>query len=221
MLKFKNSEKISPLLALLVVLFTVSMLLSNIISNRQIAIGSFNTPGGVLIFPITYILSDIFSEVYGYKWSRRTAWIGFGMNLFMVVIFTTLNALPAPVWYQDTAAFQTVLGQTPRLLFAGLVAYMIGDFVNDRVFRKMRRNKDGHKGFGIRAIASSLCGEIVDSCIFMPLAFIGVLPLAALPQMIILQVLIKTSYEVIILPFTTILMKKISKFEQPYDYQLK
>lgn len=209
-----NSKKMSPLFCMLVVIFTVCMLLSNIIANKQLAIGSWNTPAGVLVFPITYILSDVFSEIYGYKWSRRTAWIGFGMNLFMVFIFWLTITIPGPVWFENQEAFEIVLGNTPRLLIAGLAAYMFGDFANDRVFRKMKGTDAEGRGFKARAILSSLCGELVDSCIFMPCAFLGVLPAEQLPQMVVIQVVIKVGYEIVILPLTSIIVEKVRAYEK-------
>lgn len=206
-------KKVSPLFTLLVVVFTVCMLISNVIANKQFAIGSWNTPAGVLVFPVTYILSDIFSEIYGYKWSRRTAWIGFSMNLFMVIIFKLTLIIPGPAWFEGQQAFETVLGSTPRLLAAGLLAYMVGDLANDMLFRRMKGNDTNGKGFSVRAIASSFLGELVDSCIFMPCAFLGLMPANQFPKMILLQVVIKVSYEIIILPITNILVKKVRVYE--------
>lgn len=210
----KDCKMVSPLFVILVVIFTVSMLLSNIIANKQFAIGPWNTPAGVLVFPITYILSDVFSEIYGYKWSRKTAWIGFGMNLFMVIIFQITIAIPGPVWFENQQAFVTVLGSTPRLLIAGLVSYMLGDFVNDRLFRFLKNKDTLNKKFSIRAILSSFCGELVDSCIFIPCAFIGTIALDQLPQMIVIQVVIKVGYEIVILPVTNLIVKKVRNYEE-------
>ena len=159
--------KVSPLFLFLVVLNTVAMLISNIIACKVFSIGFAVLPCAVVIFPITYILSDVFSEVYGYKWSRITAWIAFGANLFMVGIFAITNIIPG-VDPETSAAMQKVLGTTPWSLAASLAAYMIGDLMNDKVFRKLKQ-KQGEKGFALRAILSSLVGELCDSCIFIPL----------------------------------------------------
>ena len=209
-----KTKTVSSLRMLLTVLFTVCILLSNIVANKQFAIGNWSTPAGVLVFPITYVLSDVFSEVYGYKWSRKTAWIGFAMNLFMVFIFWLTLVIPGPAWFEHQAAYEVVLGNTPRLLVAGLAAYMLGDLANDVVFEKMRRNKNGLQGFGLRAVASSFAGELVDSCVFMSCAFIGTMPIENLPSMIIIQVIIKVGYEIVILPFTSIIVRKVKAYEQ-------
>jgi uncharacterized integral membrane protein (TIGR00697 family) len=199
----------------LTVLFVVCLLVSNIIAGKQIQL-PFNIvmTGAVFIFPITYILSDLFSEVYGYRWSRFTCYLAFAMNLFMVLVFTAVIETPAPVFWQNQEAFQTVLGNTPKILFASLLAFMVGDFVNDRVFKKFKeKHPDDHKGFEIRAILSSLCGEIMDSAIFLPIAFLGTMPIQTLLVMGVTQVSIKIAYEIIILPITRLAVQKVSKYE--------
>ena len=210
-----EKKKISLLQMILTLLFVVSLLISNIITSKQMLLpfGIVMT-GAVVIFPITYILSDIFSEVYGYKWSRLTCLLAFIFNLFMVIIFTIVIKSPAPDYWLKQNAFEVVLGSTPRILFASLTAFMLGDFVNDRVFRKMKeKHLNNHNGFSLRAMFSSLCGELTDSLIFIPLAFIGTMPVKTMVVMGITQVLIKTGYELLILPLTNVLMKKVSNYE--------
>jgi uncharacterized integral membrane protein (TIGR00697 family) len=214
-MKKKFKRNISELQLYLTLLFVVSLLISNIITAKQVLLpfGIVMT-GAVFVFPITYILSDLFSEVYGYKWSRITCYLGFAANLFMVLIFSAVIATPAPDYWLNQEAFQTVLGNTPRVLVASLLAFVLGDFVNDRVFRKMKEKyPNSIKGFGWRAILSSVCGELVDSLVFLPIAFIGQMPLKTLAVMTVMQVLIKTGYEVIILPITRLVVKKTSAYE--------
>ena len=208
--------KISELQLFLTVLFVSSLLISNVITSKQILLPfNITMTGAIYIFPVTYILSDLFSEVYGYRWSRITCYLAFAMNLLMVTMFTLAIKTPAPSYWNDQAAFETVLGSTPRVLFASLLAFVIGDFTNDKVFKKMKENYIGtHKQFGTRAIISSLVGELVDSLIFLPIAFFGKMPVKTLIVMTITQVFIKTGYEVIILPLTTITVKKVSSREQ-------
>ena len=211
----KKKREISELQLVLTVLFVVSLLISNIITAKQVLLpfGIVMT-GAVFVFPITYILSDLFSEVYGYKWSRITCYLGFVANLFMVLIFSAVIATPAPDYWLNQEAFQTVLGNTPRVLVASLLAFVLGDFVNDRVFRKMKEKyPNSIKGFGWRAMLSSVCGELVDSLVFLPIAFIGQMPLKTLAVMTVMQVLIKTGYEVVILPITRLVVKKTSAYE--------
>lgn len=213
-------KKVSPLFLLLVVINTVTMLISNIIACKVFSIGFAVLPCAVIVFPITYILSDVFSEVYGYKWSRLTAWIAFGANLFMVSIFAIANVIPG-VDPETSAAMQKVLGTTPWALAASLCAYMVGDLMNDKVFRKLKE-KSGEKGFWYRAVISSLVGELCDSLIYIPLGM-HLLPklflgfefmtwkqvLIAIPT----QAICKTLYETCIVPLTALVARKTKAYE--------
>lgn len=168
-----KKERISFLQVCLTIVFVTAMLISNVITAKQVLLpGGITMTGAVFIFPITYILSDVFSEVYGYKWSRVTCYFAFSMNLFMVIVFSLVIQTPAPSYWTNQEAFATVLGSTPRVMGASLLAYVIGDFVNDRVFRKMKeKHSDELKGFGWRAIISSFFGELCDSLVFSAYRF--------------------------------------------------
>lgn len=217
-------KKVSPLFMLLVVINTVAMLISNIIACKVFSIGFAVLPCAVIVFPITYILSDVFSEVYGYKWSRRTAWIAFGANLFMVLVFALANVIPG-VDPTISAGMKNVLGTTPWALAASLTAYMVGDLMNDKVFRKLKE-RNGDKGFWYRAIISSLVGELCDSLIYIPLGM-NILPklflgfefmswkqiLIAIPT----QALCKTIYESCIVPVTAVVARKTKEYEFNLD----
>jgi uncharacterized integral membrane protein (TIGR00697 family) len=211
----KKTSNVSFLQLILTLVFVVSLLISNIITSKQVLLpfGIVMT-GAVFIFPITYILSDVFSEIYGYRWSRITCYMAFAANLFMVIVFNLVIVTPAPSFWTHQEAFQTVLGNTPRILFASLLAFMVGDLVNDKVFKKMKEKyPSSHKGFGWRAIVSSLAGEIIDSLVFLPIAFLGQMPVSNLVVMLIMQVVIKTGYEIAILPVTYKVVKVVSKLE--------
>jgi len=209
------NQKYSFVQVLLTVLSVCCLLISNVVTAKQMLLPfGITMTCAVVIFPITYIISDVFSEVYGYKWSRITCYLGFAMNLLMVLVFEISIATTAPAYWGNQEAFATVLGSAPRTLFASLTAFVIGDFVNDKVFQKMKaKHKEDHKGFGFRAIASSFCGELTDSLIFIPLAFIGQMPLETLAQMLVVQVCLKTAYEILIVPVTTIVVKKVAAYE--------
>lgn len=211
----KKVKKISKLQLILTTFFVVALLVSNVITGKQVLLPfGITMTGAVFLFPITYVLSDLFSEVYGYKWSRFTCYLGFMSNLFMVLVFQLAIATPAPDYWTNQAAFETVLGNTPRVLIASLLAMLVGDLVNDKVFRRMKEKyPDTHEGFGWRAILSSLCGEIADSLIFMPIAFIGQMPAMTLVIMSITQVSIKIAYEILILPLSRRIVNKVSKYE--------
>lgn len=220
--KFKNAitpdRPVSVLQIILTVLFVSALMISNIISSRIFNFFGFAMTSAVIIFPITYILSDLFSEVYGYKWSRLTCYLGFVMNLFMVGIFYLVSVLP--VLDPEVAEnFNNVLTDTFSCTLASFIAFVVGDFCNDKIFAKMKKNHAGitnHKGFALRAIASSFVGELVDSCIYLPLAFLVFNPIMTVVDVLIMigmQVTLKTGYEAIILPLTTFLAKKLGKYE--------
>lgn len=208
-------KKTSTLQTILTVLFVTCMVVSNIITAKQIQLPfDIVMTGGVMVFPMTYVLSDVFSECYGYRWSRITCYLAFAMNLLSVVIFALAINTPAPSFWDGQEAFQTVLGNTPRILFASLAAYVVGDFANDRTFRKMKeKHQNETKGFGLRAIVSSLVGEVLDSLIFFPIAFLGNMPVSSLVTMGLLEVAIKVGYEVVILPITTNVVNIVNEYE--------
>lgn len=209
-------QKTNNLKTYLTVIFVACLLIANVVTAKQIQLPfGWTMTGAIFIFPITYILSDIFSEVYGYRWSRVTCYLAFSMNLLMVSVFQLVIATPAPEFWPNQAAFETVLSSTPRVLLASSLGMLVGDFVNDRIFRRMKAfHKKEHKGFGGRAIFSSFGGEVADSALFIPIAFLGTMPIEQMIVMGCLQVLLKVAYELIIFPATNILCKKIKKAEQ-------
>lgn len=209
-------KKTTTLQAILTVVFVSAMLISNIIATKQLQFPfGITMTGAIVIFPITYILSDVFSECYGYKWSRITCYLAFAMNLLMVGIFALTINLPAPAYWQNQEAYQTVLGSTPRVLVSSLLAYVIGDFVNDKIFAKMKeKHLNDSKGFSLRAIVSSIGGNFIDGFIFLPLAFFGEMPFETLAVMCITQVGLKTLYETIMLPLTNLTVKMVNKYER-------
>ena len=205
----------SKLETALTVLFVTCFLISNILAGKQFQLPfNITMTGAVIVFPITYILSDLFSEVYGYEWSRKTCYMAFAMNMLMVVFFEIAIHTPSPSYWTNQEAFQTVLGSTPRVLLASMLAFLFGDWANDKVFAKMKeKHLNEMKGFGARAILSSLIGEMCDSLIFIPIAFMGTMPFETLVIMGITQVSLKTLYEIIILPLTTYFTRKASIYE--------
>lgn len=197
---------------LLGVMFTSCLLISNIVANKLIQVGPWSLTAAVIIFPLSYIIGDVIAEVYGFRAARRVMWLGFIMNALMVLLFTIVVAMRAPVWFEHSAAYKTVLGSTPRLFVASMTAYIIGSWINAAILSKLKVHA-ADKGFGFRAIISTLLGEIADSLIFIPIGFLGVMPLEALAQMCILQIIFKTTYEIIVLPLTTIVVKKVKAYD--------
>lgn len=209
----KKNEKVSFVCLALTVLYVIALVTSNIIGSKSFVLfmGVSVTAGG-LTFPITYILSDVFSEVYGYRWSRVTCYLAFLSNLFLSAFcLLAISTKPAP-FYTLQESYSAILGSTPRMLFASLTAYIIGDWANDVVFQKMK-NRDGDKRFGLRAILSSVVGEFVDSSIFTPLAFAGTMPVASMVSSIVTYGIAKCIFEMVILPLTSVIVRKVQKYE--------
>ena len=219
-LKLGTDKKISNLQNILTIVFIAALMISNIVSSRIFNLFGQSMTSAVFIFPITYVLSDVFSEVYGYAWSRRTCYLAFGANLTMVLIFFLVSLLPVhPYGVEVAESFKVILTGSFACSIASLIAFVIGDFANDKLFARMKKNHAGltnHKGFGVRAVVSSFVGELFDSCIYLPLAFLVFNPIMTVSDvmiMIALQVVIKTVYEIIILPVTTFVVKKVSNYE--------
>jgi uncharacterized integral membrane protein (TIGR00697 family) len=218
-------KKVTSLYMLFGVILAACILISNTVASKMVQVGPWVLTAGVLVFPLTYILDNLITEVYGFAAARFTMWCSFGMNLLMVVVYMLAIAWPAPTWYENAEAFATTLGNTPRLLVASLISFIAGSYINSTVLVKMKKWEESRspiigKGYAKRAILSTLLGQIVDSLIFIPIGFIGTMPGNALIQMIILQVAFKTGYEAVILPFESMLVLKVRKYEgeQAYSY---
>jgi uncharacterized integral membrane protein (TIGR00697 family) len=221
--KFTNltKEKISPILLLLATVQIVALLISNIVAAKTFPLFTLSKwdltivmPCAVFLFPITYIVSDIISEVYKYKWSRRVCWTSFTMNLLMVLCFEIAIKMPGET---DLS----VLGSTWFLLLSSLLSYTLGGWVNDITFRKMKKKSQGKHLTG-RILISSVLGQFTDSLLYIPLAMY-VFPKLVLgfsfmtiPQVVLcvlLQPCIKLVIELIVSPFTRHICLKLNKVE--------
>lgn len=203
---------VSPLYLVCTVLFVTCLLLSNVAASKMFSLGPLVLTAGALLFPITYILNDVLAEVYGFKRARLTIFLGFAMNVLMVLYFLATIALPYPSFFQNQAAYATILGSTPRILGASLAAYLAGSTLNAKVMVLMKKSK-GNESLLLRCVASTLFGESVDSIIFVTLAFLGTMPFNAMLVMIATQASVKTAYEFVIYPVTQRVIKKIKLVE--------
>lgn len=205
-------REVSVLFMLAGILFATCLLISNILATKILMIGPWAAPAGVLIFPIAYILNDVITEVWGFGKARLIIWAGFAVNLLAVLFFAVGIAIPGAPFWQNQEAFATVLGNTPRIVVASLGAYLIGSFLNAFVMSRMKVATKG-KGFSGRAILSTLVGESADSLIFITVAFAGIFPIGVLGSMIFTQALLKTVYEILILPVTIRVVGFIKRVE--------
>jgi queuosine precursor transporter len=205
-------KQVSVTFMLAGILFTTCLILSNILAVKIITIGNWAAPAGVLVFPLAYILNDVIAEVWGYRKARLIIWAGFAMNLLTVLFFTASIALPSAPFWQNQDAYKIIIGTTPRIVFASLIAYLAGSFLNAYVLSTMKVRSKG-RFFGVRAVVSTLAGESIDSLLFITIAFAGIFPLNALLTMVLTQALLKTLYEIIILPLTSLIVVKIKQVE--------
>ena len=195
------------------VLFCVCLITANVLETKQIQIGCLSLTGGLIVFPVSYILNDCVCEVYGYARARLLIWLGFVMNFIFVVFGALADAIPgAPYWNNDEG-FHAVFGLAPRIAAASFVAFVVGSFINAYVMSRMKIASRG-KHFSLRAVVSTVLGEGADSLVFFPLALWGVVPNAELLILIITQIVLKTLYEVMVLPLTIWVVKKAKKHEQ-------
>jgi len=185
-----------------VALFVTSLIAANIIAVKLVSVGGLIVPAAaIVIFPLSYIFGDILTEVYGYREARRVIWLGFLCNLVVVAAIWIAQILPpAPIW-DAQAAYERILGFTPRLLLASFVAYLVGEFANSIVLARMKVATGG-RWLWSRTIASTLVGQALDSAIFISIAFGGIVPSEALLGLIVMQWLAKSAYEVIATPLT-------------------
>lgn len=195
------------------VLFCVCLITANVLETKQIQIGYLSLTGGLIVFPVSYIINDCVCEVYGYDRARLLIWLGFVMNFIFVVFGALADAIPgAPYWNNDEG-FHAVFGLAPRIAAASFVAFVVGSFINAYVMSRMKIASRG-KHFSLRAVVSTVLGEGADSLVFFPLALWGVVPNAELLILIITQIVLKTLYEVMVLPLTIWVVKKAKKHEQ-------
>ena len=202
----------STLFVVVVALFVTDLLVSNIIAVKAITIFGRPLQAADLIFPITYILGDVLTEVYGYAKARRAIWIGFACNLFAVAAINLGQALPADPSWTGQAAYEAILGSQSRILLASFTAFLVGEFVNSYVLAKMKIWTHGRLLWA-RTIGSTIFGQACDTAIFLTIAFYGDWPNELLFAVIINQWLFKVGYEALATPFTYLIVNKLKRAE--------
>ena len=205
-------EKVSVPFMLLGILFNVCIIAANLLETKVIQVGSLTVTAGLLVFPISYIINDCIAEVWGFKKARLIIWSGFAMNFFVVALGLIAVAIPAAPFWEGEEHFNFVFGMAPRIVAASLMAFLVGSFLNAYVMSKMKVASQG-RNFSARAIWSTVVGETADSLIFFPVAFGGVIAWKELLIMMGIQIVLKSMYEVIILPVTIRVVKAIKKID--------
>lgn len=208
----KRQNNVSVLFMLFSILFCVCLITANVLETKQISFGIVNITGGLLVFPVSYIINDCVCEVWGYRKARLLIWTGFAMNFIFVMFGALADAIPGAPYWDNEEGFHAVFGLAPRIAAASFVAFLVGSFINAYVMSRMKLSSGG-KNFSLRAVVSTVFGEMADSLIFFPLALWGVIPASEMPSLIISQVLLKTMYEIIVLPVTIRVVRKTKEFE--------
>ena len=208
----KSKQQVSVLFMLFSILFCVCLIAANILETKQISVLGISLTGGLIVFPISYIINDCVCEVWGFQKARLLIWTGFAMNFFFVSMGALCDWIPGAAYWTNEAGFHAIFGLAPRVAAASFVAFIVGSFANAYVMSKMKIRDKG-RNFSLRAILSTIVGESFDSVIFFPLALGGVVPTEELPKLMLWQVLLKTVYEVIALPITIRIVKALKEHE--------
>jgi uncharacterized integral membrane protein (TIGR00697 family) len=192
--------------------FVVILLVSNLVAQKVCQLGPFAVSGAVLLFPITYIFGDIFTEVYGYAASRRAIWLGFFGTALLYAVGALVIALPAAPGWPNQKAFATVFGIIPRILAASLAAFWAGEFANSYTMARLKLLTNGRM-LWTRTVGSTVVGQAVDTSLVIVLTFAGTMPTRALPGMILTGYGIKVAYEVLATPLTYLVVNGLKRAE--------
>ena len=217
-----TKKQVSVLFLLFSMLFCVCLITANVLETKQMAFGPISITGGLIVFPVSYIINDCVCEVWGYRKTRMLIWLGFSMNFLFVIFAALCDAIPGAPYWDNEAGFHAIFGLAPRVAAASFVAFIVGSFANAYVMSRMKVSSQG-KNFSLRAIMSTILGETADSLIFFPLALGGVVPNSELPVLIVSQIVLKTLYEIVVLPITIQVVKFTKRHEgvDEYDNNIK
>jgi uncharacterized integral membrane protein (TIGR00697 family) len=192
--------------------FVTSLVTANIIAVKLVGVAGLVFPAAVIIFPVSYIFGDVLTEVYGYRLARQVIWLGFLCNLLAVIAIWLGQVLPSASFWGGQAAYEQILGFTPRLLAASFIAYLAGEFANSIVLAKMKVATQG-RWLWTRTIGSTLVGEGLDSLVFISAAFWGTIPASGLLSAILTQWLMKSAYEALVTPLTYLVVNFLKRQE--------
>ena len=205
-------QQVSVPFMLLGILFNVCLIAANLLETKVIQVAGITVTAGLLVFPISYIINDCIAEVWGFRKARLIIWSGFLMNFFVVSLGLIAVALPAAPFWEGEAHFNFVFGMAPRIVAASLMAFLVGSFLNAYVMSRMKLASGG-KHFSSRAIWSTVAGETADSLIFFPIAFGGIIAWQELLGMMCIQILLKSMYEVLVLPVTIRVVNAVKRMD--------
>jgi len=207
-----NYNSNSNTLLLLTVIYVSCILIANILAAKIINVFGIALASGILVFPITYIIGDVLTEVYGFKKTKQIIMYGFLCNLIMVIAFFVAMKLPYPAFWGNQEAFELILGNTPRILLASFTGYLVGSFSNSFIMDYIKNNSK-IKFLWFRTILSTIVGEGLDTTIFITIGFLGTMEVKAVFTMLMWQLIVKVAYEVLFTPVLYLITNKIKKIE--------
>lgn len=213
----KKENLVSVPFMVLGIVFCVCLVAANLLETKVVQLGPIAVTAGLIVFPVSYIINDCIAEVWGFRKARLIIWMGFLMNFFVVALGQIAIAIPAAPFWEGEEAFDFVFGMAPRIAAASLTAFLVGAFINAYVMSRMKVASQG-RHFSARAILSTVAGESADSLIFFPLAFGGLMPVNELMKMMVVQVVLKTAYEIVILPVTIRVVNYIKRVDESDVY---
>jgi queuosine precursor transporter len=208
----ENKNHYSGLFLIISMVFVSSLIVSNTIATKIVMIGSLSVAAGIICFPISYIISDIVTEVYGYRRAKIMIWTGFVCLAFMSAAYALAAWLTPAPFFQNEAAFDSIFSQVPRIALGSLAGYLVGSFTNSIVMSKMKLWTDG-KHLWSRTIGSTVVGEGADSVVFAVVAFAGIFPPGQLAMIAASGFLLKTAYEIAATALTYALIGKVKQVE--------
>jgi hypothetical protein len=218
----REDQRFSAYFVAVAAVFVTCLVVSNIIAVKLISVGGFILPAAIAIFPISYLLADVLTEVYGFRAARRVIWLGFFCNLLAVAAIYVGGALPAAFFWPNQPAYDSILGATPRILGASFLAYLLGEFANTMIMSRLKVKMAG-RHLWLRAIGSTLIGQGLDSAVFITIAFAGLMPTGVLLAAVVTQWLVKSAYEALATPLTYGMVSLLKRREgiDVYDRQLR
>ncbi len=192
--------------------FVVVLLVSNLLAQKIVRIGPISTSGAMILFPVTYIFGDIFTEIYGYAASRRAIWSGFFATGLLYAISAIVIALPSDPQFHNQAAFVTVFSILPRILVASLIAFWAGEFANSYTMARMKLLTKG-RWLWTRTVGSTVVGQAVDTTLVIFITFAGMFSARKLVEIIVTGYLLKVAYEVLATPLTYLVVNWLKRAE--------
>lgn len=197
---------------LLGIAFCVCLILANLLATKQFMFGSLNLTAGILVFPVSYVINDCIAEVWGFRKARLIIWCGFLMNFFFVLFGALADWIPGAPYWDNDEGFHRLFGLAPRVALGSFVAFLCGSFLNAYVMSVMKVASGG-RHFSSRAIWSTVVGETADSLLFFPIALGGLVPWSNLWLMMGCEVVLKTLYEILVLPLTVRVVDYVKRTE--------